>query len=599
MASKDNDTSTMVKCPVCNQTVDISEVNEHIDSGCKLPANPGAESTKPSTKKTPTKKLTLMAKNDFFAPKSVKRRSIDDIEQASSSSTSQNAQSPLPIHQEKNNVAQSASLSTSSRPSKQIKTINTKVDVVPLAARVRPKTLEEFIGQNELIGKHGFLKSLILNDKIPSMIMWGPSGVGKTTLAKIIAKLTQSTCKEFSGITHATADIRKAFEEAKNEQKLSGRRTIIFLDEIHRFNKAQQDLFLPYVESGGVTLIGATTENPSFKINSALLSRCKVVVLSKLTTDEVLAILKRALNEIRKQKHQSIQTEASSATLSTENDDNQVFEEALRYLAVMSDGDARVALNSLEIAINMKPEILEENITKDDIKCVFQKTHLNYDRDGEEHYNIISALHKSMRGSDANASLYWLGRMLIGGEDPLFIARRLVVFASEDVGLADNSALPLAMATYQACQFIGMPECEINLAHCVTYLAEAKKSVRSYKAYGLVKKTIQEEYNFPVPHHLRNAPSGLMKELGYNYGYKYNPEYEGTVHQEYLPKELKNKVFLDIYKATKVDDSRIESKEQVKRNEKVEFGGENIDFDFHYLFNESNGRHKFEITDNQ
>ncbi|CAI2166682.1 12710_t:CDS:10 [Funneliformis geosporum] len=598
MASNDNDMSTMVKCPVCDQTVDISEVNEHIDSGCKLPANPGVESTKHSTKNTPTKKITLMAKNDFFAPKSVKRRNRDDIEQTSLSSTSQSIQSPFSINQEKNNVAQSATLS-SSRPSKQIKTINTKVDVVPLAARVRPNNLEDFIGQNELIGENGFLKSLILHDKIPSMIMWGPSGVGKTTLAKIIAKITQSTCKEFSGITHATADIRKAFDEAKNEQKLSGRRTIIILDEIHRFNKAQQDLFLPYVESGGVTLIGATTENPSFKINSALLSRCKVVVLSKLTTDEVLTILKRALNEIRKQRHQSKQTETSDETLLSENDDNQVNEEALRYLAVMSDGDARVALNALEIAINIKPEILKKNITKEDIKCVFQKTHLNYDKDGEEHYNIISALHKSMRGSDANASLYWLGRMLIGGEDPLFIARRLVVFASEDVGLADNSALPLAMATYQACQFIGMPECEINLAHCVTYLSEAKKSVRSYKAYGLVKKTIQEEYNYPVPHHLRNAPSGLMKEFGYNYGYKYNPDYEGTVHQEYLPKELKSKVFLDIYKATKVDDGRIELKDQVRHNEKVEIDEENIDFDFHYPFNESSRKNKFDITDNQ
>ncbi|CAJ0846644.1 6578_t:CDS:10 [Entrophospora sp. SA101] len=339
---------------------------------------------------------------------------------------------------------------------------------------VRPSNLDSFVGQDELIGEKGILRNLILLDKIP--------GTGKTTLARIIANTTNSVFKEFSGTSHA-------FDEAKNEQKLLGHRTIIFLDEIHRFNKAQQDLFLPYIESGSVTLIGATTENPSFKINSALLN-----------------------------------------------------DESLKFLAVISDGDARVALNALEVALNMsKREPRRTKLNKDDIKKIFQKSHLLYDKDGEEHYNIISALHKSMRGSDPNASLYWLGRMLTAGEDPLYIARRLIVFASEDVGLADNSALPLAISTYQACQFIGMPECEINLAHCVVYLAEAKKSIRSYKAYKLVK-----EYAYPVPLHIRNAPTGLMKELGYGEGYKYNPGYEGPVYQEYLPLELKNKVFLDV-----------------------------------------------------
>ncbi|KAF0492725.1 P-loop containing nucleoside triphosphate hydrolase protein [Gigaspora margarita] len=440
------------------------------------------------------------------------------------------------------------------RPTKQIKTRHTKVNI-PLAARVRPKNLDTFVGQKDLIGENGMLRNLILHDKIPSMIFWGPSGTGKTTLARIITKMTQSICKEFSGITHASADIKKAFDEAKNEQKLTGRRTIIFLDEIHRFNKPQQDLFLPYVESGDVTLIGATTENPSFKINSALLSRCKVFTLKKLSPDEIHYILQRAIQDIFQQRKESVESEEAivQSTSQSSKEHNEVDDDVLRLLAVMSDGDARVALNSLEIALNASCQE-RRRINKEDIKIVFQKSHLLYDKDGEEHYNIISALHKSMRGSDANASLYWLGRMLIAGEDPLYIARRLIVFASEDVGLADNNALPLATATYQACQFIGMPECEINLAHCVTYLAETQKSVRTYKAYGLVKQTVQSEYTYPVPLHLRNAPTKLMKDFGYGFDYKYNPDYEGPVNQEYLPKELKCKVFLDVYGPTKRDE---------------------------------------------
>ncbi|GES81907.1 ATPase WRNIP1 [Rhizophagus clarus] len=569
----DNDT-VMVSCPACNQYVDMSEINEHMDNKCTKLDKSGTENQKSlkntSSNKAPPKKIFITAKNDFFTPKT-----------EASSNPSQNNQLPLSAKREKR---PSISSSSSNRPNKQIKT---KTDTMPLAARVRPNSFEEFIGQRELIGNNGWLKELILRDKVPSMIMWGPSGVGKTTLAKIIAKLTKSICKKFSGITHATADIKKAFDEAKNEAGLTGRRTIIFLDEIHRFNKAQQDLFLPYVESGGVTLIGATTENPSFKINSALLSRCKVFALKKLTIEEVQEILKRALDKIRIQNTPNVQSEESSTTLSENDNDIKVDEDVLKYLAVMSDGDARIALNALEIALNVKSK---KHITKDDIEQVIQKSIL-YDKDGEEHYNIISALHKSMRGSDANASLYWLGRMLTGGEDPLYIARRLIVFASEDVGLADNSALPLAIATYQACQFIGMPECEINLAHCVTYLAETKKSVRSYKAYGLVKETIKEEYNYPVPLHMRNAPTKLMKDLGYSAGYKYNPDYEGSVCQEYLPKELKRKEFLDVFSPEKVDHEMkniksiknepeepiIETEPQMEQNVRTEIYGE-IDF---------------------
>ncbi|CAG8634160.1 8652_t:CDS:10, partial [Paraglomus brasilianum] len=420
--------------------------------------------------------------------------------------------------------------------------------MTPLAARVRPTTLDDFIGQEQLIGTQGILRTLMEQDKIPSMILWAPCGCGKTTLARIIAKMTKSILisrfahitgvqvKEYSGVASGAADMKKAFEEAKNEQRLTGRRTILFLDEIHRFNKAQQDLFLPYVESGTVTLIGATTENPSFKINSALLSRCKVFTLNKLSTEEVITILKRAISELCGNKDEN-ETEVQETKDIKKDEAEGVNDEALEFLAVMSDGDARTALNALEMAWH---GCRGRKITKEDIKNVLQKSHLQYDRDGEEHYNIISALHKSMRGS-----LYWLGRMLIGGEDPLYIARRLVRFASEDVGLADNTALNLAVATYQACTFIGMPECEVNLAHCVVYLAETVKSVRVYQAYNRVKHAVNTEYAYPVPLHLRNAPTSLMKDLGYSKGYKYNPNYEGEVDQDYFPSEMETRVFLD------------------------------------------------------
>ncbi|CAG8778953.1 41131_t:CDS:10, partial [Gigaspora margarita] len=527
--------SLKVNCPVCGNLIDITIINEHIDNNCSM-----------TITKEP-KKLASPVKNDNTTQTTKRKNMLDYWGKPSTEVTS-----PILSKETSKETTISRSKETSDiRPTKQIKTRHTKVNI-PLAAR----------GQKDLIGENGMLRNLILHDKIPSMIFWGPSGTGKTTLARIITKMTQSICKEFSGITHA-------FDEAKNEQKLTGRRTIIFLDEIHRFNKPQQDLFrkcvvhsvvffdyntitqvfennyiVPYVESGDVTLIGATTENPSFKINSALLSRCKVFTLKKLSPDEIHYILQRAIQDIFQQRKESVESEEAivQSTSQSSKEHNEVDDDVLRLLAVMSDGDARVALNSLEIALNASCQE-RRRINKEDIKIVFQKSHLLYDKDGEEHYNIISALHKSMRGSDANASLYWLGRMLIAGEDPLYIARRLIVFASEDVGLADNNALPLATATYQACQFIGMPECEINLAHCVTYLAETQKSVRTYKAYGLVKQTVQSEYTYPVPLHLRNAPTKLMKVI-----------YLRPVNQEYLPKELKCKVFLDVYGPTKRDE---------------------------------------------
>ncbi|KAI9321422.1 DNA polymerase III, clamp loader complex, gamma/delta/delta subunit [Dichotomocladium elegans] len=400
-------------------------------------------------------------------------------------------------------------------------------EAMPLAAKVRPLSLTDFVGQKELLGAKGVLRTLIENDRIPSMVLWGPPGCGKTTVARIISKMTKSRFVELSATSHGAADVKKAFEEAKGHLSLTGQKTIIFIDEIHRFTKAQQDLFLPYVEQGTIHLIGATTENPSFKVNSALLSRCRVFVLQRLSESDLIEILSRALSHWREDE----------TLVSEEGKEGEL--DALSLLANYSDGDARNALNTLEIALSILPS-KSSLLSTDIIKGAFQKSHLLYDRDGEEHYNIISALHKSIRGSDADAALYWLGRMLEAGEDPLYVARRLVRCASEDIGLADNNALPLAMSAYHACEKIGMPECDTILAHLVTYLAEAKKSVRTYKAYN-------KHPNYPVPMHIRNAPTKLMKDLGYSKGYKYNPDYKDPVDQTYLPSELQDAKFLDEY----------------------------------------------------
>ncbi|KAG0044578.1 Werner helicase interacting protein 1, partial [Gryganskiella cystojenkinii] len=454
---------------------------------------------------------------------------------------------------------------------------------MPLAERARPSSLDDYIGQQELIGPGGVLRALVLQDTVPSIILWGPCGVGKTTLARIIAHTTKAHFKEMGATTHGVADVRKAFEDAKTLFQMTRQRTIIFLDEIHRFTKSQQDIFLPFVEKGTITLIGATTENPSFRINSALLSRCRVLTLEKLSLkDGMDRMIRRASRikwrdvlEMAREHMTGPELTECSRTLANDKEsidawiDGTLEEGAIKWLIDLSDGDGRSALNTLEIAIqgastlilpseldpitkiNDRPDLgvlqklRDAKITAEVVKSAFQKTHLQYDRQGDEHYNLISALHKSIRGSDADAALYWLGRMLVAGEEPLYIARRLIRLASEDIGLADSSALPLAIATYQACQTIGMPECDVNLAHCVAYMAKAKKSVDIYHAYGLVKQTVSEEYAYPVPIHLRNAPTTLMKDLGYGKEYKYNPSYPGgKVDQEYLPKGLQKRKFM-------------------------------------------------------
>lgn len=375
----------------------------------------------------------------------------------------------------------------------------------PLANRLRPKTLADYVGQKHLIGEGKILSSLIYNDRISSMIFWGPPGVGKTTLARIIANTTQAKFINFSAVTSGIKEIKQVMNEAQEATRY-GQKTIVFVDEIHRFNKAQQDAFLPFVEKGSIVLIGATTENPSFEINSALLSRCKVFVLKGLDEEDIIALLQHALQDEKGLKQYQV----------------DIDEEILQMIATFCNGDARTALNTLEMVV-LNGDVQENGTYVDKSlleQCINQKS-LLYDKKGEEHYNIISALHKSMRNSDVDAAIYWLARMLEAGEDPLYVARRLVRFASEDVGMADSRAVEICTSVYQACHFIGMPECSVHLTHAVTYLSLAPKSNALYMAYEAAKKDATKMLAEPVPLQLRNAPTKLMKALEYGKGYEY------------------------------------------------------------------------------
>ena len=398
----------------------------------------------------------------------------------------------------------------------------------PLAARLRPATLEDFAGQEHLLGKGKILRQLIEKDQISSMIFWGPPGVGKTTLASIIAGQTKARFINFSAVTSGIKEIKNVMEEAEQSRRM-GLRTVLFVDEIHRFNKAQQDAFLPYVEKGSIILIGATTENPSFEVNSALLSRCKVFVLKALEKQDLLKLLNHAL--------------VSPAGFGAQN--VKISEDQLEAVAEFANGDARTALNTLEMAV-LNGEISGAGIQVTDqglAQCISRRS-LLYDKTGEEHYNLISALHKSMRNSDPDAAIYWMCRMLEGGENPLYIARRLIRFASEDIGMADSRALQVAVAAYQACHFLGMPECDVHLTHAVTYLSLAPKSNALYKACEECKADVKHKKAEPVPLVLRNAPTRLMMELDYGKGYQYahNTE-EKLTHMQCMPDSLKDREY--------------------------------------------------------
>ena len=403
----------------------------------------------------------------------------------------------------------------------------------PLAARLRPQSLDEIIGQQHLIGEGKVLRRMVESDRIPSMIFWGPPGVGKTTLASVIAKTTRANFINFSAVTSGIKEIKEVMKRAEEDTKM-GERTIVFVDEIHRFNKAQQDAFLPFVEKGAIILIGATTENPSFEVNGALLSRCKVFVLKQLSAEDIVVLLKRAIEDPRSFEGKKI----------------EIDEEDLFFIANFSNGDARMALSTLEMAVLNGWESQDKiAVDKGIIEEITSKKSLLYDKKGEEHYNIISALHKSMRNSDPDAAVYWLARMLEAGEDPLYVARRVIRFASEDVGIADPRALQLAVSAYDACHYIGMPECTDALAEAVIYMSVAPKSNAVDVAYAMARQDALQMLDEPVPLVIRNAPTKLMKDLGYGDGYQYAHDTEDKLtNMQCLPDSLKDKEY---YRPTK------------------------------------------------
>ncbi len=396
-------------------------------------------------------------------------------------------------------------------------------DAAPLAARMRPQDLDEIVGQEHLLGKGKVLRRLVESDHISSMIFWGPPGVGKTTLARVIARCTKAEFIDFSAVTSGIREIREVMKQAEENRRFGGR-TIVFVDEIHRFNKAQQDAFLPFVEKGSIILIGATTENPSFEVNGALLSRCKVFVLQRLTTEDLIQLMECALTDRR-----------GFGDLHVEMPEN-----ALEAIAVFADGDARTALSTLEMAVlNGETDGDNVTVTMETLEQCTSRKSLLYDKNGEEHYNLISALHKSMRNSDPDAAIYWLARMLEAGEDPLYVARRVTRFASEDIGLADPRALEIAVSAYQACHFIGMPECTVHLAEAVVYMSLAPKSNALYTAYNRARKDALDQLAEPVPAVIRNAPTRLMKDLGYGDGYQYAHDTEEKLtNMQCLPDSL-------------------------------------------------------------
>ncbi|KAI0252710.1 hypothetical protein BJV78DRAFT_332193 [Lactifluus subvellereus] len=568
-------TSSTVTCPICSRSVPEELINRHLDANCRDSIS-GPSTPKRAHWTSSKRPVAPIFKGLSGGPAT--RSDSPTLQPSQHSAENRHPQKRKP-------AGDLPRFSVHSTPAKRPKpTIGSRLQAAsPLAERLRPGTLEEFVGQAHLTGPDSFLSTLAEKGALGSIILWGPPGCGKTTLARLIAKRTDANFRELSATVVGINDVRPLFDEAKNTLQLTGSRTIIFLDEIHRFTRSQQDIFLPFLERGYVQLIGATTENPSFKLNGALLSRCRVFVLERLTDEEIIEIIKRAIARVASsEKDERCVTDASLSSPATLPQDAHsspspssplasprlsssqttitvepsaptlmslqplfpqyphVTQRIITSMASLAAGDARAALSLLEHTL-LAPADTSESALLDSMK---RSVATSYDRTGDARYNLISALHKSIRGNQGSAALYWLARMLGADEDPMYIARRLVVCASEDIGMADPHALPLAMAALQACQVIGMPECRINLAHVVTYLSEAPKSTRALEAYNRARELAKQDMTLPVPVSMRNAPTRMMKELGYGEGYKYQPHFAHPVTNDYLPPQISGEVIL-------------------------------------------------------
>ncbi|KAJ7783028.1 DNA polymerase III, clamp loader complex, gamma/delta/delta subunit [Mycena metata] len=541
-----------LRSPICSQKVQSSKINSHIDAGCSesdsTPLNhpPSSSAASSSNSISPA---TQKPSKKSASQNSDRRANIAPIF---------NMQKPRAPDSPPPSVKRAADNVEDGFPRKRRK-INLQ-EAAPLAEKLRPTTLSDVVGHESVV-------SLIASGSCGSLILWGPSGCGKTTLARLMATETDAV--------RWNNDVRAVVEAAKTTLALTGRKTILFLDEIHRFNKGQQDIFLPFLERGYIQLIGATTENPSFKLIGALLSRCRVFSLERLQDEDIRTILNKALNRlypsppttetVPSSELSSSQADPESS-LALEKPVRELTDKIITTIVSMSAGDARIAISLLELSVKAPPEYDEAKV----LTLLRRSAVTSYDT-AEDHYNMISALHKSVRGSQPSAALYWLARMLTGGEDPLYICRRMVVCASEDIGLADNQALPLAVATLQACQNIGMPECRVNLAHLVSYLSEAPKSTRAYEAYKRAEEAALADPSLPVPLEMRNAPTTLMKEVGYGKSYMYNPEFAHPVHNTYLPAQFRDATFLKVAGDTT---GKAWDEEALVLWEKTENGGE-------------------------
>jgi putative ATPase len=551
----------MVSCPICSENISLSNINDHLDT-CELKrkrANKNESITSPANAKSdsesvPTSPLEQQIKRE---PESQPSKLLTSLLSGNKKKEKPRTYQYQPSqHQTINSQPDFSSVNNKRLQTDDTRLVEevkkSKKEIIeqlkltcnlPLSERLRPTEICKYIGQSHLVGDHGILRGYLKHGRIPSLILWGKPGTGKTTLARILAKTTHMRFIEMSGVINGVADCKKVFEEALNEMKLTRRSTIIFVDEIHRFTKSQQDIFLNYVERGIIILIGATTENPSFTINKAILSRCRVFTLEKLTNTEMKEMVGRGLVEVNKVRKLVFNTSVL-----------KLSKEAIEWMVTVADGDGRQALGFIEmIDSNYSNQDDSENSklpSEVDLKAVkelLKKSPMLYDRVGDAHYDTISAFHKSIRGSNPDAALFYLARMLSGGEDPLYIARRMIVIASEDIGEQDQTCLPFATATYQAVQFVGLPEAEINMAHCAVKLARAPKSIEVYRAWKEIKGMVNqpEIQGAEIPMHLRNAPTKLMKDLGYSKGYKYNPNYkDGKVKQTYFPDSIGEQKFL-------------------------------------------------------